>query len=538
MRMTGLAAIPMVLCGLCAASPPPGGPQASGTPGPPAVHGNPMAGNHGFGVVTERDAVLGGTGGESAVAVGGSLALGSRYTIAPRPADGFRATGDARPTALLVDGRVDFAASAADAVLRVAGDRYAKVGDLSGTATRATGMDGAPVKTRLVAAGAGYGTAPRVELTTAQPPASVGPARGLLDFGALFASHRQRADALARCRGTVTVPAGTLASGGTVRVRLAGDGTHVLRLTGAQLARVRALEFADRPTAARPLVVVVDTTAEGGALSWRTPTVTGIGREDAPYVLWAFPDATRLALTAGGTLRGSLYAPRAELTDGSPAAVEGDIVVRALKAGPRSGAVRSAPFAARPVCPAATAPAGAPGRDRAPVPVPGTDAEPRAGTEPGPDDEPVDEPEPGTEAEAELEAEAEAAEEEAEPGSGEEPPAGPADEEAEPAEAEVETGPEAEPAEAEVETDPEAEPAEAEVETDPEAEPAEVETGADPAGTGAEPSADTESGPPGEMAETGARARLWLVGAGAALLVATGTVLTRASRGRHRGTGE
>ncbi|MFC8916996.1 collagen-binding domain-containing protein, partial [Streptomyces sp. NPDC057116] len=361
MRMTGLAAIPMVLCGLCAASPPPGGPQASGTPGPPAVNGNPMAGNHGFGVVTERDAVLGGTGGESAVAVGGSLALGSRYTIAPRPADGFRAAGDARPTALLVDGRVDFAASAADAVLRVAGDRYVKVGDLSGTATRATGMDGAPVKTRLVAAGAGYGTAPRVELTTAQPPASVGPARGLLDFGALFAGHRQRADALAGCRGTVAVPAGTLASGGTVRVRLAGDGTHVLRLTGTHLARVRALEFADRPTAARPLVVVVDTTAEGGALSWRTPTVTGIGREDAPYVLWAFPDATRLTLTAGDTLRGSLYAPRAELTDGSPAAIEGDIVVRALKAGPRSGAVRSAPFAARPVCPAAPGGPGAAG---------------------------------------------------------------------------------------------------------------------------------------------------------------------------------
>lgn len=487
MRMTGLAVIPAMVCGLCAASPPASVPvPESAVPVPgsheaPALSGNPMAANKGFGVVTRRDALLGGTSSESAIAVGGGLALGSRYTIAPRAADGFRAAGDARPTALLVDGAVDFSDSAADGVLRVTGDRYVKVGDLSGSATRATGMDGTPVKTRLVPAGAGYGTTPRVELTTAQPPSSVGPVRGLLDFGTLFAGHRQRADALARCRGTVAPPADAVAPDGTVRVRLADRRTNVLRLTGAQLARTRVLAFENRPTAARPLVIVVDTTAEGGELSWRTPTMTGIGRADAPYVLWTFADATDLALTAGDTLRGSLYAPRAELTDGSPAGIEGDIVVRSLKAGPLAGAIHSAPFAAEPTCDTPAPRPAAPGPERArepgPLPDAPADAEPPSATEP---------------------------------------------------EAEAEAG-----SEAQTEPVPETES-----ETDSVPDPVPLDDKEPGPGPGAEPAAEPESATPGEMADTGTRPKLWLLGAGAALLVATGTVLTRASRRKDQSPGE
>ncbi|ORT55947.1 collagen-binding domain-containing protein [Streptomyces sp. CB03238] len=466
MRTTGLAAvIPAVVCGLCAVSP---GAPATRAHETSATIGNPMAGNNGFGVVTRRDARLGGTESGSAVAVGGDLALGSRYTVARRGTGGFVAAGDARPTALLVGGAVDFAGSAADAVLRVAGDRYVKVGDLGGGATRATGMNGTPVKTRLVAAGAGYGTTPRVELTTAQPPPSVGPARGLMDFGTLFAGHRQRADALARCRGTV---APRDAGDATVRVRLADDRTNVLRLTGARLAGIRVLAFENRPTAARPLVIVVDTTAEGGELSWRTPTMAGVGGEDAPYILWTFADATDIALTAGDTLTGSVYAPRAELTDGSPADIEGDVVVRALKAGPLAGGIRNAPFTAEPSCD--DAPATTPTRSPSPAPSPPGAPGPEPKLEPGPEPE----PEPKGEPDAEPE--------------------------------------------------PEPEPAASGAVTDarPPSEPSPAPRG--------EPRAESA-----EMADTGSRPKLWLLGAGAVLLVTTGAVLTRASRRNHRDPGE
>lgn len=487
--------IPALLCGLCAV-----GPHAVPTAAAheaPAVTGNPMATNHGFGVLTRHGALLAGTGAESAVAVGGDLSFGSRYTVAPRGTGGFVAPGDARPTALLVDGAVDFAGSAADGVLRVTGDRYVKVGDLSGSATRATGMDGEPVKTRLVGAGAGYGTTPRVELTTAQPPTSVGPARGLVDFGALFTGHRQRADALARCRATVA-PLDPLTPGATVRIRLADARTNVLRLTGRQLTGIRGLAFENRPTAERPLVIVVDTTAEGGELSWRTPALTGVGGEDAPYILWTFADATDLALTAGDTLRGSVYAPRAELTDRSPADIEGDIVVRALKAAPHAGGIRSAAFAAGLSCGEGPAPSRprAPGPERQPLPQP--EAEPAARPEP------VAEPDPA-------------------PASEPQPDRAPEEPETHSAAPEAVTDPRPQT------TEPPAEPSAApsEPSTAPSAEPSEPVLSPAPAGEALD-----------EIADTGSRPKLWILGAGAALLVATGAALTRASHRNRRDGGE
>ncbi len=503
------------------------GVRAPGAPGAltaraPSATGNPMAPNLGFGVVTRRDALLAGTGAATPVAVGGDLTLGSRFGIAPHRAGGYTAPGDARPTALLVHGTVDLPDSAADAVLRVAGDHYVKVGDLTGAAARTTGMDGAPVKTRLVAPGTGYGTTPRVELTTAQPPASVGPARGPLDFGALFTGHRRHADALARCPATVTPHRAAGAPGTTVRIRLADDRTNVLRLTGAQLAAVRELVIANRPTATRPLVVVVDTTAEGGALSWRTPRTTGLGEGDARYVLWAFADTTHLTLAAGDTLRGSVYAPRAELTDRSPADIEGDVVVRSLRSTPGAGGVRSAPFAAEPECDRTAAPARVPSPGRAAAPetvrVAGTEPEPgpeaKPGTEPGPAGE------PGRKAGAGMG-----------PDTGREPDpeAKPGPEAAGEGAAEPGTGPAA-PAEAATDTRPGSGPS-----------PAEASPAQDPApgtASGGAPEVPPGTAEVSAMADTGSRTRLWILGAAAALLVTIGTALTRASRRARRDPGE
>ncbi|MGA4800150.1 collagen-binding domain-containing protein [Streptomyces lavendulocolor] len=478
-----------------------------------------MAGNRGFGVVTRRDAVLAGTGSASPVAVGGDLVLGSRYGVAPRREGGYTAPGDRRPTALLVGGAVDLAGSAADGVLKVSGDAYVKVGDLSGSATLATGMDGAPVKTRLVAAGRGYGTTPRVELTTAQASASVGPAPGLVDFGALFADHRRRADALARCPGTVT-PRGGLGPGATVRIRLADDRTNVLRLTGTQLAGIRSLAFENRPAADRPLVVVVDTGAEGDALSCRPPATTGLGAGDAPYVLWTFAGTKDLTLTAGDTLRGSLYAPRADLTDRSPADIEGDIVVRSFRAGPGAGGIRSAAFAAEPECGSAPAPASGPSRDRSAVPgaavpgaavpgaaVPGAGAKPEPGPEAKPGTDPGPDGEPGREAEAGVG-----------PETGREP------------------GPEAKPgpgAAAEAEPGPGSRAPATGAVTD-----ARPGSGPSPAESFPRRAEEPSPGAGTAMADTGSRSGLWYTGAGAALLVAVGTALTRASRRGRREPGE
>ncbi|MFD3332290.1 collagen-binding domain-containing protein [Streptomyces sp. NPDC058700] len=353
--------------------------------------GNPVAGNHGFGVVTEQDALLGGTESEGPVAVGGDLSYGPGFTVARRTAGTFTVPGDARPTALLVGGRIAYGASSSVGVLKVLSDGYVKIGDLTGSDTVTKGAGRVPVDTRVTAAAAGHDATPRIELTTRQPAASVGPAPGLLDLAALFGTYRDRADALAACAPTVA-----LADPG--RVTLDDHRTNILRLTGEQLNRLSELTLLNRPTATRPLVIDVDTTGTGSVLTWDVPELAGVSGPDALYVLWNFADATHLTIAEGGTVEGTVYAPRAHLTDRDPDAIEGAVVVRSLTAGPlddldtraatgRGGAQRTsrapahageihhAPFSAHLACAGGPAPTPTPAPTSTATPTrPGTPA--------------------------------------------------------------------------------------------------------------------------------------------------------------------
>ncbi|PRH76999.1 hypothetical protein C6N75_22640, partial [Streptomyces solincola] len=374
----------------------------------------PEAAGGRFGVLVEGDALLAGARVDGPVAVGGDLAFGADQRVAVRTPGTVTASGDSSPTALLVGGGIDFAGSARHGVLRVMGDGRMKVGDLTGGAVREAGTGTAGGGgTHLVPAGAAYGATPRVELTAAQPAASVAAARGLLDTGSVFAGHRERADALAACAGTVRPHDGrgaplaegaVPAPGSAVRLRPVSGRTNVVRLTGRQLAAIGLLVFERRPTAAAPVVVVVDTRDTGGRLDWRTPALAGVGGQDAPYLLWSFPDATGLTLTAGGgSLVGAVHAPRARLTDLSPAALQGDVVVRELAAGRLAGpgapgvdagAYRSAPFAARLRCePEKGTTEGKTGPGKGTGTATGTGPETGAGTGTAP--EPGKRPEPG-----------------------------------------------------------------------------------------------------------------------------------------------
>ncbi|MEU9981905.1 choice-of-anchor A family protein [Streptomyces sp. NPDC050856] len=507
MRFTGTVLLPVLCAMSLGAAPPAPGAQAAD------AIGNPLAGNHGFGVMTHGNALLAGTAAEGTVAVGGDLAFGPGYDIARRSAGTFVAPGDSQPSALLVGGGVDFTGSAANGVVRVLGDGYVKIGDLDGSAAVDTDADGAAVNTRVVPARAGYDGVPRIELSTPQPAASVSRARGLPDFDALFATHRERADRLARCPATVVV-----GDGGAVRP-VAGR-TNVLRLTGAELAGTGTLTFESRPAATAPLVVVVDTRGSGGELSWRAPEMRGLGEADARYILWAFPDATAITLRAGATLRGSVYAPRAHLTDLSPAAVEGDVVVRSLAAGRLAGArggavdageMRRAPFAARLECGTGTAQDPATGAGTGTGT--GTDGNGNDGDDGHGNGDAAASRTPGA------------------PAHGLRPPArdvptATASTTALATESAVPPSPEA--------NDTTPPPSGA---VPPADGPGPEDTG--PA-AGALPAADgpaTASVPAGEIADTGSRSVLWLLAATAAVLVTTGTVLTTTVSRRRRRTG-
>ncbi|MFI7341682.1 collagen-binding domain-containing protein [Streptomyces sp. NPDC050085] len=287
-----------------------------------------MRGNNGFSVVVEKNALLGSTEMEGPAAIGGDLQFGQGYNVAIHTPGGWTAPGDSAPTSLLVGGRVDFGSSSTSGVLRVVAG-HVKVGDTAGTSVLTEDRNGASVNTHVVRAGSDYDSTPRIELTTRQPAASVGPQPGLMDFTSLFAGYRDRAQAIAACANNVELNNG--------RITLAPNRTNVLHVTGEQLNELDELTFLNRPTRSGPLAIVVDTTATGGALTWGVPNMAGVSGQDAPYILWDFPDATDITLATGDSLEGTVYAPRARFTDLDPANIEGDIAVKELVAGPLTG---------------------------------------------------------------------------------------------------------------------------------------------------------------------------------------------------------
>ncbi|MFG3236426.1 SpaA isopeptide-forming pilin-related protein [Streptomyces antibioticus] len=321
-----------------------GGPAGAAVLAPVDI-GNPVAGSNGFGVVTESNATFGSTESEGPVAVGGNLTFGSNYNVALNTPGTFTAPGDDQPTALLVGGGVDYAGSSPSGVLQVLQNGYAKIGDTSASDVLITDQNGAEVDTQVVADGAGYNSTPRVQLTARQPVASVEQS-GLMDFTALFSSYRDRADSMATCAATVILLDGngvplpdqnTIPPGSDIEIALTSGQTNVLRLTGEQLNNIDELTFQDEPTADTPLLINVDTTGSAGVLTWNTPTLAGVSGDQAPYILWNFADATDITIEEGDTVEGTIYAPRAKLTDLDPANIEGDIITHELVAGPLSG---------------------------------------------------------------------------------------------------------------------------------------------------------------------------------------------------------
>ncbi|MHB9759085.1 collagen-binding domain-containing protein [Streptomyces sp. BYX5S] len=328
--------------------------------------GNPVAGNNGFGVVTEGDAVLGSTESEGPVAIGGDLTYGPGYNVALNHTGSYTAPGDSNPTALIVGGGIDYADSASDGVLKVLRDGYVKIGDLSGSRVLSQDSNGAAVNTHITRAGAAYDSTSRIELTTRQSADSI--AQQPMDFASLFTTYRARAQSMASCANTVELRDGNdnvladptrIPSDGQVRVSLTQGRTNVLRLTGEQLDAIDEITFDNPPSADTPFLVVVDTTGTDSQFTWHTPTLAGVSGAQAPYMLWDFPDATDITIADGDEIEGTVFAPNARITDLDPSNIEGDVIAKELIAGPldpvtgqsvNAGEIHYFPFDAQLTC--------------------------------------------------------------------------------------------------------------------------------------------------------------------------------------------
>jgi choice-of-anchor A domain-containing protein len=79
-----------------------------------------------------------------------------------------------------------------------------------------------------------------------------------------------------------------------------------------------------RPTAVRPLIINVKS-AIGATVTFEAPDLQGAGTS-ADYVLWNFPNASRVELLAGDRFYGTILAPYADVV--SDASIEGGVIAR------------------------------------------------------------------------------------------------------------------------------------------------------------------------------------------------------------------
>jgi choice-of-anchor A domain-containing protein len=319
---------------------------------------NPLTPALGFNAFVEDQTLLASTESEGGIATGGNLVLGT-YNVNIHDASMFIAPGDSVPSSLVVGGRIDFDQAQAGAVVQV--HDYVKVGDLTGTDVLNTDSNNASVNTRLVVAGADYNSTPRVELNLQQPLASVGPTSPI-DFDTAFAELRSNAADLYACEAhevamtndqTAAVAKGEVQPGEQIRITLEPGVTNVLNVTGEDLNNMGDLVFLSQPDADAPLLINVDTSGTGGEMDWDVKSQAGISGDQAPYIIWNFNDTTRLRLTGGDTVEGSILAPDADYSDISPTNVEGQIVARNAnlgEVGENGGEIHDFPFAAEPAC--------------------------------------------------------------------------------------------------------------------------------------------------------------------------------------------
>ncbi|MFF5175762.1 choice-of-anchor A family protein [Micromonospora sp. NPDC000089] len=352
-----VAALGVLIAGSASVPAPPAGrqqrPVALGAVGPV----DPVAPALSFGVMTEVNGNVVTSENDGTMAVGGDLTFGN-YQLANNSVGSFVAPGDTKPTALVVGGRVNFAGSVAGTRLQVLSGGYAKVGNLTGAVVKDTDNNGAQVNTRILPNN-NYDAFPRVELTTRQAPSSVGPTSPI-DFGAAFTEFRSTSAGLATCDNTVVLrtPNGDvlprpIPPGSNAVVTLTSGVTNVLNIGAADLNNIDTLTFASQPTATTPLLINVDTSGVGNDFAWNAPNFSGIGGNQARYILLNFPTATRLTLTTNArTVEGSIYAPNADLVDVSASNTEGSIITRTIDH--RGGEIHYFPFSTTLSCGGAT----------------------------------------------------------------------------------------------------------------------------------------------------------------------------------------
>ncbi len=290
---------------------------------------NPFSPIKGFSVFTKNDATIGAATFQGALAVGGNLnCTNSSPLVVDGSNSSFQLGG--LNTALVVDKKINFEASASNKNIYVTKAINVKVGDCSNVTVWYTNPYFSP-ELRITPSGIDYLSVPRLQMM--MPPgvsATNNPVcEDVLDFEAAFDSLQANSLAMAACTTNVVLrnssnnqvisPAD--AAGKNVIVEL-NPGINVLNIQGSVLSAVQNLYFSPNSSVTHMVVLNVDNPG-----AYTIPTI--INGPLYKYGIINFHNATDLTFNTG-TIVGSVFAPSAKLTLGSNTNVVGQVAVKEL----------------------------------------------------------------------------------------------------------------------------------------------------------------------------------------------------------------
>lgn len=276
-----------------------------------AATSNPFSSLHNFTVVSQGDAKLrvGGSGGEieGSLASGGNVTFGLYNLLVNKDGSALPSV-DGPNIQLFVKGAVTIDSGSNKLDLK----GNAKIGTTTGMMTTADG--------RLTRSGfSGYvlnqSSTPQTSVAAYTATAgSYDAAFPASTFPTLVGYSEMYKSLTASTPGVVVVPAG-VNDGGKLRLTLQSGQTSVLNVTRTQLENYSEINFASTaPSLSTPLIINVAPNSAGDTgSSFNPPRFTGSDTYYANFVLWNFPDFTKLTLTGSTEMGGAVLAPSADL---------------------------------------------------------------------------------------------------------------------------------------------------------------------------------------------------------------------------------
>ncbi len=292
---------------------------------------NPVASSKGFNVFAREGVEFQNGHTDGAIAMGGNLTLKGAVNVAMSNSGSYpNGLNNSNNFGLVVGGRINYTSGSVSYL----NNGFFRLGSTTGTTLWAQDPNGANVNLRATsnaqAGWTGYNSNPALQVQKQQTSASATSASDI-DFNVAFNELITSSNLMSNyvsgstCSSELNIIS---VSGATPTITLASNKTNVINITGSNLLNITQLQFANKPTATRPLIININQT---GNFIWDAYSVTGLAISDSKYIIYNFYNCTGTITMNGSDLfYGTILAPQAAFTWNVTNNLEGQIIAKSV----------------------------------------------------------------------------------------------------------------------------------------------------------------------------------------------------------------